>query len=190
MHALADDQLLHAIAQGDTQALRELHRRHAATAVRFAWRMLGNVADAEEAVADAFCEVWQQAGRFEGRSQVRTWLLGIVRHKALDRLRQTDHTVASPADDGHDPACDIADDPADTVARWQDAQHLQRCFEQLSSVQREALYLSVVEGLTTHEIAQLQGVPPGTVATRIHHARQRLRACMATDVAPAPPSPR
>lgn len=181
MRTFDDEQLLHAIAQGDTGALRELHRRHAAAAVRFAWRMIGNTADAEEAVADAFCEVWQHAGRFQGRSQVRTWLLGIVRHKVLDRLRQADR--APLADDSSSPGLgtDFADDPADVVERWQDAQRLQRCFEQLSVVQREALYLAVVEGLSTHEIAQLQDVPAGTVATRIHHARHKLRVCLMAD---------
>lgn len=174
-----DVQLLAALARGEEAALRELHRRHASAAVRFAWRVLGERADAEDAVAEAFCDVWRQAGRFNGASRVRTWLLGIVRHKALDILRRRgsameafDDETAAPWDG------DFVPDPQDGLALRQDAERLQRCFEGLCPAQREALYLAVIEGLTVAEIACIQDVPPGTVATRIHHARRKLRDCI------------
>lgn len=174
-----DEQLLAAVARGEEAALRELHRRHASAAVRFAWRVLGDAADAEEAVADAFCDIWRQAGRFNGGSRVRTWLLGIVRYKALDILRRSRGSAMEAFDDeAADPRdADSAPDPEDYLALRQDTERLQRCFERLSPAQREALYLAVVEGLTVAEIARIQDVPPGTVATRIHHARRKLREC-------------
>ncbi|WP_019559547.1 MULTISPECIES: sigma-70 family RNA polymerase sigma factor [Caldimonas] len=177
--ALTDEQLLAAVARGDHAALRELHRRHAAAAVRFAWRMLNDVAEAEEAVADAFCDVWQQAHRFGGASRVRTWMLGIVRHKALDRLRRRHSSpTVSLEDEGPDAQnLGIAADPEDLAMRRQDVERLLACFEKLNPDQREALYLAVVEGLTVAEIACIQAVAPGTVATRIHHGRRKLREC-------------
>lgn len=173
-----DEQLLAAVVRGEEAALRELHRRHASAAVRFAWRVLGKQADAEDAAAEAFFDVWRQAGRFNGASRVRTWLLGIVRHKALDILRRRGGAMEAVDDeaaaqwDG-----DSVPDPQDGLALRQDVERLQRCFERLGPALREALYLAVVEGLTVAEIARIQDVPQGTVATRIHHARRKLRDC-------------
>ncbi|MEW5887606.1 MAG: sigma-70 family RNA polymerase sigma factor [Pseudomonadota bacterium] len=174
-----DERLLAAVACGEEAALRELHRRHAGAAVRFAWRVLGDVADAEEAVADAFCDIWRKAHRFNGAARVRTWLLGIVRHKALDLLRRRRGGPMASLDEEGEHLQDVgaAPDPQDEVIRSQEAERVQRCFEKLNPAQREALYLAVVEGLTVAEIARIQDVPLGTVATRIHHARRKLREC-------------
>ncbi|MBX5453597.1 MAG: sigma-70 family RNA polymerase sigma factor [Acidobacteriia bacterium] len=171
--------MLAALAGGEEAALRELHRRHAAAAVRFAWRVLGDVADAEEAVADAFCEIWQKACRFNGASRVRAWLLGIVRHKALDLLRSRRDGLVTSLDDEEESLQDVeaVSNPQDEVIWRKEAERIARCFETLNQAQREALYLAVVEGLTVTEIARIQDVPPGTVATRIYHARRKLRDC-------------
>lgn len=110
-----DERLLASVARGEEAALRELHRRHARAAVRFAWRVLGDVADAEEAVADAFCDIWRKAHRFNGASRVRTWLLGIVRHKALDLLRRRrGGPMASLDEEGER----LQDDEAVPVRPW------------------------------------------------------------------------
>lgn len=173
----SDERLLAAVGRGQEAALRELHRRHAGAAMRFAWRMLDDAADAEDAVAEAFCDLWRQAPRFDGGSRVRTWLLGIVRHKALDLLRRRGTARAQDEDEAI-AAVPADDDPQRHAAARQEAERVVDGFRRLAPAQREALYLAVVEGLTVAEIAQIQGVPQGTVATRIHHARRRLRACL------------
>lgn len=177
-----DCSLLAACAQGDTQALERLHARHARAAFAFALRLCGRAQDADDAVAEAFVTVWQQAARYDRRSSVRTWLLGIVRHKALDLLRRREQAPAA-ADEDEAPAVETADpgaDPFVQLARQQQVEQLQACLNALPLPQREALYLALVEGLTLREIAAIQQVPDNTVATRIHHAKRKLRDCLMT----------
>lgn len=174
-----DGDLLRACTRGDTHALQQLHQRHAAAAYAFARRVCGHDDDADDAVAEAFVELWRQAGRFAGQSSVRTWLLGIVRHKALDALRRRD--PAASLDDEDDPIDlpDPGDGPYEQLAQKQQAEVLIACLEQLPPPQRECLHLALQEGLRLSDIARIQGVPDNTVATRIHHAKRKLRDCVA-----------
>jgi RNA polymerase sigma-70 factor (ECF subfamily) len=171
-----DSQLLAAIASGQERALREFHRRHARAAWRFAWRILGDAADAEDAVAEAFIDLWQCAARFAHQSQPRTWFFAIVRNKALQMLRRRDDTTS--LDDTQAPPELAAEAPEQEWAMpaHTTAEELERLFMRLPPEQREAFYLTVVEELSVAEIANIQGVPTGTVATRVHHARRKMRA--------------
>lgn len=174
-----DVDLVSACSRGDVAALRQLHQRHARAAFAFAARMLGSEADAEEAVADAFFDVWRQASRFAGQSQVRTWILGIVRHKALDILRRRGVVVSEPLEE--EVIAALPDDSPSPDERWYSQQQwriVEACLDALPPAQRECLYLTLVEGLTLAEIASLLGVPVNTVATRIHHAKRKLMACV------------
>ncbi|MEO1768013.1 RNA polymerase sigma factor [Thiobacter aerophilum] len=175
-----DGNLIARCAGGDTQALRALHACHARAAFAFAFRMLGNEADAEEAVSEGFYEVWRQADRFAGRSSVRTWILGIVRHKALDLLRARGARLEDPLDD-EDAA--FVTDPGETPYEWlverQRLEIVTECMDALPVAQKESLHLALIEGMTLAEIAQVQGVPANTVATRIHHAKRKLKDCVA-----------
>lgn len=175
-----DIDLITACACSDTLALRSLHARHARAAFAFALRMLGNEADADDAVAEAFYEVWRQASRFAGRSSVRTWILGIVRHKALDLLRARGVCLEDPLDD--EVAACIADEgmtPFEWLAERQHLQIVVECMDALPVAQKESLHLMLLEGMTLAEIAKVQGVPENTVATRIHYGKRKLKDCVA-----------
>jgi len=171
-----DSQLLAAIACGQERALREFHRRHARAAWRFAWRILGNAADAEDAVAEAVIDLWQCAARFCHQCQPRTWFFAIVRNKALQIQRRRDNTKSQ--DDTQDPLELAAEASGQewAMSAHTTAEELERLFMRLPPEQREALYLTVIEELSVAEIANIQGVPTGTVATRVHHARRKMRA--------------
>jgi RNA polymerase sigma-70 factor (ECF subfamily) len=175
-----DADLIAGCANGETRALGALHARHAHAAFAFAFRLLGNKADADDAVAEAFYEVWRQASRFAGRSSVRTWILGIVRHKALDFLRSRGACLEDPLDD-EEAAC-VADEgmtPFEWLAERQRVQIVAKCMDALPAAQKESLHLMLLEGMTLAEIAQVQGVPDNTVATRIHHGKRKLKDCVA-----------
>src|SRR6201982_874720 len=81
--SLADETLIKQIAEGNKLAMRALFARHQVRVYRFAVRIVRDGALAEDVVSEVFIDAWQHAGRFEGRSTVSTWLLGITRHKAL-----------------------------------------------------------------------------------------------------------
>ena len=104
----SDEMLVARIAAGDKLAMQVLFARHRTPVYRWLLRFVGNETVAEDLLSDVFFDVWQQAGRFEGRAAVTTWLLSIARFKALSaRRRRTDAaldetietTVADSADD-------------------------------------------------------------------------------------------
>jgi len=175
-----DRDLLRACGRGEQAALEQLHRRHARAAHAFALRICGHAADAEDAVSEAFFEMWRTAARFDARSSVRTWLFGIVRHKALDALRRRNPNGEQETLD--EASADCIDDtptPLEQLIEQQHAELLLDCFDRLPEPQREALHLALVEDMRLRDIAIIQRVPENTVATRIHHAKRKLKACVA-----------
>ena len=88
MQTTSDEVLIARIANGDRLAMQVLFTRHHVRAYRFVLRLVRNEATAEDLISDVFLDVWRQAGKFEGRSAVSTWILSIARFKALSALRR------------------------------------------------------------------------------------------------------
>src|SRR5712691_331453 len=88
LQATSDEALMARIAAGDRDAMRALYVRHHMRVHRFVLRLVRNQTVAEDVISETFLDVWRQAGRFEGRSAVSTWLLAIARFKALSALRR------------------------------------------------------------------------------------------------------
>lgn len=182
----SDADLISAIGRGDERALATLHDRHAAALFRFIHRMLDDVGEAEDVVVDSFYDVWRTAARFEARSSVRTWLFGIARHKALDRLRAAGRVGTVELDD--EEAAEVADPtptPFERLLASERSERLSDCVDALPDAQREAFWLHVVDGLKLRELAQVLAIPENTAATRVHHAKRRLRDCLERGAAAA-----
>src|SRR5690606_13377824 len=88
MPTTSDEVLIGRIATGDRLAMQVLFARHHVRVYRFVLRLVRNEATAEDLISEVFLDVWRQAGKFEGRSQVLTWLLSIARFKALSAMRK------------------------------------------------------------------------------------------------------
>jgi len=181
MQPLIDDtlarQLLQRCAQRDERALVELHRLLARRIHAFAWQRLRNDEEAQTVVVDTLHEVWKSAARFRGESLVTTWVLGIARYKSLEQGRQQ----APDADDIDDHADTLAadvDDGETALSRWQQAEQVRLCLQQLNAAQRECMQLVYYEGLGLADVALVQQVPEGTVKTRLFHARHQMRSCV------------
>jgi RNA polymerase sigma-70 factor (ECF subfamily) len=173
----SDTALLAAIASGDKRALRMLYGRHHVRVFRFLVRLTNDAATAEELLSDVFLDVWRQAGRFEGRSQVSTWLIGIARNKALSVLRRR---TTEPLDDE---AAALIEDPADNpevaLGKRETSSILENCLIELSVAHREIIDLVYYHGRTIDEVAEILGVPQNTVKTRMFYARKRLAELLA-----------
>src|SRR5207302_9982810 len=108
-HAASDDALIQRIAAGNRLAMQVLFARHHVRVYRFVLRLVRDQTLAEDLVSEVFLDVWRQAGRFEARAAVSTWLLAIARFKALSALRRrpneelTDEAAAAIEDPGDDP---------------------------------------------------------------------------------------
>jgi RNA polymerase sigma-70 factor, ECF subfamily len=167
-----DDALIERIAEGDEASMRVLYTRHNVRVYRFALRLVGNDATAEEVTSEVFLDVWRQAASFERRSQVTTWLLAVTRHKALQVLRRRS---TEPLDDD---ACasiaDGSDDPETAIGKNQTQAILFKCLSKLSRAHREVIDLVYYHHKTIDEVADIVGLERSTVKTRMFYARKRL----------------
>lgn len=173
----SDETLIGLIAQGDKDAMRVLFARHNVRVFRFLLRFVGDDATAEDLVSEVFIDVWRNAGRFEARSQVLTWILAIARYKALGSLRKRSYVKLD--DDACDTLEDPADDPEVVVQKTERNALLQECLKQLSVAHREVVDLVYYHEQSIDEVAQIIGVPQNTVKTRVFYARKRIAALMA-----------
>jgi len=173
----SDEGLIGLISSGNRDSMRLLFARHNVRVFRFLRRMVGNDATAEDLLSEVFLEVWRSAGRFDARSQVSTWILGIARYKALSSLRQRSFDALD--EDTYDTVEDPADDPEVSLQKTERSAQLQDCLRQLSTAHREVLDLIYYHEQSIEDVARIIGVPPGTVKTRAFHARKHMAELMA-----------
>jgi RNA polymerase sigma-70 factor, ECF subfamily len=167
-----DLQLIRRMADGDRLAMQVLYGRHRVRVFRFILRFLRDEAAAEDVLAETFLDVWRQAGNFEGRSSISTWILSIARFKALSdarRRRDAPYDEEAAAE-----IADEADDPEIDVAKRDKGAALRRCLDKLSAEHREVVDLVYYHEKSVEEVAQIVGAPAATVKTRLFHARQKL----------------
>jgi len=176
----SDEDLLAALVARDASALEELYARYGRLAFALAVHITLAPEIAEEVVQEAFLAVWRGAGSYQaGRSSVRTWLLSITHHRAIDAVRRRAARVQqAPLEEAMaigDPS--VADVWAE-VARSLDAAQLRRALGALPAEQRESIELAYFQGLTYPEIAERMNVPLGTVKSRLRLGLARLRALL------------
>jgi RNA polymerase sigma-70 factor (ECF subfamily) len=167
------------LAGGDLGALDRLYDQYGAMAFSIAYRITGDRSAAEDVVQDAFLGAWRNAGRYaEARGSVRTWLLSIVHHRAIDAVRRRRPTVELPdAEAGLPDTLTLPDAWGDVELRL-DRDAVRVALTRISDVQREAIELAYFGGLTQTEIAERTGVPLGTVKGRLRLGLQGMRAAL------------
>ena len=178
----ADRATLERIAGGDHGAIEILYERYKSMAYALALRITGDPAAAEDVVQDAFIGAWRNAARYEaGRGSVKTWLLSIVHHRAIDATRRRRPTIELPDGDLRTPAPLTLPDVWAEVAGRLDREAVVAALGTLSDVQREALELGYFGGLTQQEIATRTGTPLGTVKSRMRLGLLALRRALGRD---------
>jgi RNA polymerase sigma-70 factor (ECF subfamily) len=167
------------LAGGDLGALDLLYEQYGAMAFSIAYRITGDRSAAEDVVQEAFVGAWRNAGRYaDGRGTVRTWLLSIVHHRAIDAIRRRRPTVELPETEAGLPATLTLPDAWREVELGLDRDAVRAAMATISAVQREAIELAYFGGLTQAEIAERTGVPLGTVKGRLRLGLQGLRAAL------------
>ena len=172
MQATSDEVLIGRIAGGDRLAMQVLFARHHVRVFRFVVRLVKNESTAEDLISDVFLDVWRQAGRFEGRSAVSTWLLSIARFKALSALRrrpdeELDEETAGAIED-------LSDDPEIALEKKDKSALIRKCLSGLSADHREIVDLVYYHEKSVEEVAEIVGIPENTVKTRMFYARKKL----------------
>ena len=178
----ADQAVLALVTAGQLDALQELYDRYKTMAYSIALRITADASLAEDVVQDAFLGVWRNAGRYvDGRGSVKTWVLSIVHHRAVDAVRRRRPTSELPErEDVPPPALQLPDIWND-VAAGLDRAEIAAAMETLSPVQREAIELAYWGGLTQQEISERTGTPLGTVKSRVRLGLLSLRRALAGD---------
>jgi RNA polymerase sigma-70 factor (ECF subfamily) len=168
----SDEMLIARIAAGDRLAMQTLFARHRTAVYRWLLRFVGNEAAAEDLLSDVFLDVWRQADRFQGRSSVSTWLLAIARFKALSARRvrkdaELDETIEATV-------ADPADNPEVVLEKKNREELVRAALNNLSPEHKEVIDLVYYHEKSVDECAQIIGVPPGTVKTRMFYARKKV----------------
>jgi RNA polymerase sigma-70 factor (ECF subfamily) len=169
---VSDTVLIASIAKRDKQALELLFARHNVRIYRFVARFTGNSHVTEDVVSEVFLDVWRGADRFRATSQVSTWLFAIARYKAISARKR--HPELHIDDDAAADVADTADDPETSLHHSNRSALIRKCLMQLPQAQREILDLVYYHEKTVAEVAQIVGIPSGTVKTRMFRARGRM----------------
>jgi len=169
-----------------------LVERYQARALGLAIRVMGDEEQARDVVQAAFLKAYRSLDRFEGRSSFYTWFYRVVMNLCIDAKRRDPpgrmvdwdegsalETPVGTGLDAVDPARQQEGGPAGDLERAELRETLQRAIEALPDDARQTLMLREVDGLSYSEIAELLGIPKGTVMSRLHYARRRVRALLA-----------
>jgi RNA polymerase sigma-70 factor (ECF subfamily) len=172
-----DEQLLASYGRGERTALEELFRRHRTAAYRIAYRRLGQEADALDAVQEGFIKAFRNLdGLRRGRS-FRSWLLRIIMNVSIDLRRQRERRRA-----GDLRARPLGAEAGVAVRGLEDAElrnQLNEALAALPEAHRKTFVLHADAELAYREVAEVLGVPVGTVMSRLFHARRKLQALLA-----------
>ena len=183
---LADEELMPLVGRKDPEAFEVLYDRHGGVAYSLAYRIVGNRAAADEVTQEAFISVWRSGARFDAaRGSVRSWLLSVVRNRAIDFLR-------SKA--GKAPKLDFDDDSAleqrpaaerteEEALRRETAGEIRGALGRLPGEQSKVIELAYFGGFSHSEIAEILGLPMGTVKGRMRLGLEKIRGELAEGLA-------
>jgi len=185
LHRLADEDLMPLVERKDAAAFELVYDRHGGAAYSLAYRIVGDRNKAEDVTQEAFLSLWRSGARYDrARGSVRTWLLGVVRNRAIDSLRR--EATRAPTvelelerlpDKG--PYTELTDAEA---LRQEAAREVRGVLEMLPADQLKVIELAYFGGLSHSEIAEALGMPLGTVKGRMRLAMEKIRTALAEGV--------
>jgi RNA polymerase sigma-70 factor (ECF subfamily) len=180
LRALADEDLMAYADAGDVRAFELLFDRHAGAAFSLAYRMCGRRATAEDIVQEAFLSLWRSSARYQpARGSVRSWVLSVVRNRAIDAFRREGIRQSRLAADEHlAERVEALERTEAEVERRDDASRVRSALEGLPAEQRQVIELAYFSGFTHTEIAEVLKLPAGTVKGRMRLGLQKLRALL------------
>src|SRR6188472_1316413 len=177
LHALADEDLMQLVRRGKAAAFEVVYERHASAAFSLAYRIVGTRNGAEYVSQEAFLNIWRSGARYDrGRGSVRTWVLGIVHHRAIDHLRRASvHDKRRASDEGMEERFEARERTDTEVARREEAETVRQAIDQLPPDQCQVIELAYFGGFTHTEIAEMLETPVGTVKGRMRLGLKKLR---------------
>ncbi len=181
LRRLADEELMQLVRRGEPRAFEVIVERHQAVAFSLAYRMTGTRATAEDVVQEAMLALWRSNARYDrARGSVRTWILGIVHHRAIDALRRSAvHDRRRATDEGIEERFEAGERTDVEVARRAEAAEVRSALRDLPAEQSRVIELAYFGGFTHVEIAELLREPLGTVKGRMRLGLLKMRGALA-----------
>ncbi len=179
---LADEELMPLIGKKDPDAFEVFYDRHGGVAYSLAYRIVGERGAAEDVTQEAFISIWRSGARYDAaRGSVRTWMLGVVRNRAIDALRRkAGRAPKLDFDDDsileHRPAAELTESEA---LRRETAAEVRGALDELPGEQSKVIELAYFGGFSHSEIAGMLGVPLGTVKGRMRLGLEKIRGELA-----------
>ena len=168
----SDKILVERIAAGDKLAMQALFARHRTPVYRWLYRLVGSETLAEDLLSDVFFDVWQQAGRYQGRAALSTWLLSIARFKALSARRRRTHAELNEVIEAT--VADSADNAEVALEKKHEGEMLRGALTKLSPDHREIIDLVYYHEKSVDDCATILGIPAATVKTHMFYGRKKL----------------
>ena len=183
--SLADEDVMTLVQAGDPRAFEVLFDRHSGAAFSLAYRMVGNRVTAEDISQEAFLSIWRSRLRYRSdRGSVRTWVLGIVHHRAIDALRRNlVHERRRATAEGLEERQEAPELTDVEVVRRDEARQVRSAIGTLPSEQSRVVELAYFGGFTHSQIAEMLGAPIGTVKGRMRLGLEKLRRELVEQVA-------
>jgi len=177
VRTLADEELMELVQDGQVRAFEVIFDRHASAAFSLAYRMCGRPAMAEDIVQESFVSLWRSSAAYDsGRGSVRTWVLSVVRNRAIDAFRREAAKATSDLDEQRVaerlPAPELTDRE---VERRDDARQVRDALKGLPADQRQVIELAFFGGFSHSQIAEMLKLPAGTVKGRMRLGLSKMR---------------
>src|SRR4051812_32305700 len=181
LRALADEDLMQLVRRGKAAAFEVVYERHASAAFSLAYRMVGTRGGAEEVSQEAFLNIWRSGARYDRtKGSVRTWVLGIVHHRAIDHLRRAVvHDRRRASDEGIEERFAAAERTDAEVAQRDETRTVRDAMDTLPPDQCQVIELAYFGGFTHTEIADMLDTPVGTVKGRMRLGLKKLHEALA-----------
>ncbi|MEK6251572.1 MAG: sigma-70 family RNA polymerase sigma factor [Actinomycetota bacterium] len=182
---LGDEELMPLVAGKDPEAFEVFYDRHGGAAYSVAYRIVGDRSSAEDVTQEAFLSIWRSGARYDrARGSVRSWMLGIVRNRAIDALRR--QSGRAPKLDFDDeaaleqrPSPDFTDEQA---LQRDSARQVRGALSELPSEQSKVIQLAYFGGFSHSEIAEMLSMPLGTVKGRMRLGIEKIRTQLAEGI--------
>jgi RNA polymerase sigma-70 factor, ECF subfamily len=173
----ADEELMHLMQARDPRAFELVYDRHGAAAFSLAFRIAGERGAAEDITQEAFLSIWRTRARYDAaRGSVRTWVLGIVHHRAIDSLRRNErHTRRRASAEGIEETHEAAQLTDLEAIRTEETRAVRKAVQSLPAEQTRVIELGYYGGFTASQIAEMLDAPLGTVKGRMRLGLDKLR---------------
>ena len=180
LRTLADEDVMALVRDGEPRAFEVIFDRHSGAAFSLAYRMCGRRAMAEDVVQEAFVSLWRSGARYDARrGSVRNWVLGVVHNRAIDAFRRgVVREGRNVSDEGLAERLPAEEETATEVARRDEARHVREKLHELPAEQRQVVELAYFGGFTHTQIAEMLGLPAGTVKGRMRLALTKMRIAL------------